>query len=142
MGVTLSGVVVAATVVVPATADDVSAAADDVSAAADVVSAAADVVSAAADVVSAAADVVSAAADVVSVVADVVSAAAECCIVTNARVRSASGMVWDEIENEDIVLQDRLSDVEAALPVVQLELLGGTVGFQMYAFRHQLTDAQ
>ncbi|CAI7891951.1 unnamed protein product [Closterium sp. NIES-54] len=100
------------------------------------------VVSAIVDDVSAAADVVSAAVDVVSAAADVVSAAAECCIVTNARVRSASGMVWDEIEDEDIVLQDSLSDVEAALPVVQLELLGGTVGFQMYAFRHQLTDAQ
>ncbi|CAI7859564.1 unnamed protein product [Closterium sp. NIES-54] len=42
--------------------------------------------------VPAAADVVSATADVVSATADVVSAAAECCIVANARVRSASGM--------------------------------------------------
>ncbi|CAI7790141.1 unnamed protein product [Closterium sp. NIES-54] len=112
---TRTGVVVAATVVVLATANDVSDATD--------------VVSAAADVVSAAAEVVSAVADVVSAAAEVVFAAAECCIVTNARVRSASGM-------------DSLSDVEAALPVVQFELLGGTVGFQMYAFRHQLTDAQ
>ncbi|CAI7810478.1 unnamed protein product [Closterium sp. NIES-54] len=117
----MTDVVVAATVVVPATADDVSAAAN---------------------VLSAAADVVFSAAEVVSAAADVVSAAVKCCIVTNAHVRYASGMVWDKIENEDIVLQYSLSDVEAALPVVQLELLGGTVGFQMYAFRHQLTDAQ
>ncbi|CAI7856133.1 unnamed protein product, partial [Closterium sp. NIES-54] len=43
--------------------------------------------------VPAAVDVVSAAADVVSAAVDVVSASAECCIVANARVRSASGMV-------------------------------------------------
>ncbi|CAI7881760.1 unnamed protein product [Closterium sp. NIES-54] len=77
-------------------------------------------------VAAAAVDVVFAAVDVVSAAVDVVSS---CRIVANALVLSASGsevddgvavggtLVWNEVKDEDVVLQDCFANVESALSV-------------------------
>ncbi|CAI7845180.1 unnamed protein product [Closterium sp. NIES-54] len=40
-----------------------------------------------------------------------------------------------------VVLQDCLLDVKSSLPIVQLELLSGAVGFKVNPFCYELADA-
>ncbi|CAI7742345.1 unnamed protein product [Closterium sp. NIES-54] len=96
-----------------------------------VASASADV--AAASVVAASVDV--AAAAVVSASTNVAATSVVCWITANALVCSASGIMY-------VTLQYCLSNVESALPVVQLELLSGAVGFEVNPPRHELADAE
>ncbi|CAI7867792.1 unnamed protein product [Closterium sp. NIES-54] len=58
------------------------------------------------------------------------------------RVYVSSSLIWDEVKNEDVVLQDRFPDVKSSLPVVRLELLNGAVDFKVNSFCHELADAE
>ncbi|CAI7744688.1 unnamed protein product [Closterium sp. NIES-54] len=58
------------------------------------------------------------------------------------RVAVSCSLIWNEIKNEDVVIQDRFADLKSSLPVVQLELPSGAVGFKVNPFCHELADAE
>ncbi|CAI7742722.1 unnamed protein product [Closterium sp. NIES-53] len=101
-------------------------------------------------VASASADV--AAVAVVSASVSVATTSVVYCITANTLMRPSgevdycvtvgSTLIWDEVEDEDVIPQNRLSYVNSALPVVQLEIQSGGVGFEVNPPRHELADAE